>query len=86
MCTTEGRGFGSCSELGVLCENELLTSNAACVPLIVPVCCVATQAPRGCLAEAAQVQGAAVGSPLPWLSLGQLGAPGSSRESQTVCA
>lgn len=27
------------------CEDQLLTSNAACVPLIVPGRCVATQAP-----------------------------------------
>lgn len=26
--TAKGRGFGSYSELGMLCENELLTSNA----------------------------------------------------------
>lgn len=40
-----GHVFGLCSEPGVLCENQLLTSNAACVPLIVPLCCVATRVP-----------------------------------------
>ena len=28
----EGRGLGSCSELGVLCERELLTSDTVRVP------------------------------------------------------